>query len=215
MSRRGKILCFTAPIITVFAVYVIMSSGVWDVAMLKHGYVTYAVDCEIGQAAVDGAHDAFESWDDANVNITLVASETWAEADIRVTRMDAPVAALNPINGCACMGVSPWCPELDSVLFGCPIPKGGTIGLIVNNPDMNEMQYPYERALMRDLVAHEFGHNLGISHDIFNRSHMMYGGLAMYPHTDRGYVIPERIAGDDTVLVASPDKAFTESCVMP
>ena len=196
-----------------------IQSGTWDVAMQRSGYVTYAVDCGLGPAAVGGAHDAFEAWDELNGGITLAESETWSGADVRVVRMNTPVVSSGPIEGCACIGVSPMCPILDNVLFGlsgCVIPKGGTIGIIVNESGVDEARYPYARTLMRDLIAHEFGHNLGMSHNTVNMSHMMYGPQALYPHTDRGYVIPEPIAGDDVILAASIDRwGSDESCVMP
>ena len=199
--------------------YAITQSSAWDVALRESGYVTYAVDCGLGDAAVGGAHDAFKAWDEANDGITLAESESWSEADVRVARMDALATISERIDGCACIGVSPVCPILNNVVHwsvGCVIPNGGTIGVVDDGSDVDEERYPYARALMRDLVAHEFGHNLGIVHNTANRSHMMYGPHAVPPHTDRGYVIPERIAGDDTVLAAlAAKRGMPESCSEP
>ena len=213
-------LVVLAVVVLAVAAYAATLSGAWDVALRESGYVTYAVDCGLGDAAVGGAHDAFKVWDEANDGITLAESESWSEADVRVARMDARVTVSERIDGCACIGVSPVCPILDNGvhwwLGGCVIPNGGTIGVVDDGSDVGEERYPYARALMRDLVAHEFGHNLGISHNTANRSHMMYGQHALFPHTDRGYVIPERIAGDDTVLAAlAAKRGMPESCAEP
>lgn len=221
MSRTRKILLATivAILVALIGTYTVILSGALDVAAQRSGHVTYAVDCELGPAAVGGAHDAFSAWDKANDGLILEESASWSEADVRVARMDSTVVTITPIDGCACIGVSPMCPALNNVLFGlggCNIPNGGTIGIIINEPDMDEEQYPYARALLRDLIAHEFGHNLGMSHNTANSSHMMRGQHAMYPYMDRGYVIPERISGDDDVLAALAAKwGMPESCVRP
>ena len=216
---RRLALLLMVPVVPVIVAYATTLSGAWDVALRESGYVTYAVDCGLGDAAVGGAHDAFKAWDEANDGIVLAESGSWSEADVRVARMDAPVIASAPIDGCACIGVSPMCPILDNALFGlggCVIPNGGTIGVVDDGSDVGEERYPYARALMRDLVAHEFGHNLGIVHNTADPSHMMYGPHAVSPHTDRGYAIPERIAGDDTVLAAlAAKRGMPESCSEP
>ena len=216
---RRLALLLVVPAVPVIAAYAATLSGAWDVALRESGYVTYAVDCGLGDAAVGGAHDAFKAWDEANDGIVLAESKAWDKADVRVARMDAPVIASAPIDGCACIGVSTMCPILDNALFGlggCVIPNGGTIGVVDDGSDVGEERYPYARALMRDLVAHEFGHNLGITHNTANLSHMMYGQHALSPHADRGYAIPERIAGDDTVLAAlAAKRGMPESCAEP
>ena len=213
----GGAFVFIAVFFPVLAFQLGSLPGIWDIGLREPGYVTYAVDCRLGQAAVDGAHDAFDAWDEANWNIVLEESSSWSEADVRVARMYEVLPGIRLANGCACIGVSPLCPLTDNVVPGlfCHIPNGGTIGVFTGLHYMNGTFVPYSRDMMRDLIAHEFGHNLGMSHDTVNMSHMMYGEHALYPHSDRGYVIPEPIAGDDTIPAASADEVATASCVMP
>ena len=200
MSRQRMVWIFLAIALPLAAAYAGSVVGVWDLGQRPSGHITYAVDPALGRIAMDGARDAFAAWDAANADIVLVESMSWSEADIRVARMDISCTDGTAIVGCACLGMSPLCPYLDNLQRGwyCTVPDGATIGVVPNMCGTGEALVPHTREQMRDLVAHELGHNLGLVHDAEDGSHVMFGPNDIALYSDRGYVVPVRIAGGGT-----------------
>ena len=220
MSRHRSLLGVAAVIASAMLIVVQAGqlAGTWDYMPRVSGQITYAVDRELGKAAIDGARDAFAAWDAANDDIVLVESETWAAADVRVARMDVFCAAGKIVNGCACLSMSPGCPFVDNMLrgHGCPVPAGATVGVAPGMYDKGGTLKPHTRGEMRDLVAHEFGHNLGLEHNGKNLSHLMHGQPGVAAYSDRGYAVPEPIAkGGMTPKIPANDWNAPESCVSP
>lgn len=209
------VVAITMPIIVVQTGYM---AGAWDYMPRVSGQITYAVDRELGRAAINGAHDAFAAWDAANDDIALVESETWAAADVRVARMDVFCADRMIVNGCACRSMSPGCPIVDNMLRGhtCPVPAGATMGVAPGMYDKNGTLAPYTRGEMRDLVAHEFGHNLGLEHNGKDLSHLMHGRPGIVAYSDRGYAVPEPVAeGGMTLKIPVNEWDVPETCALP
>ena len=198
MSRRiwGVLVAALAMTAAVSIMQAGSLAGAWDIAPREEGLFTYAIDRRIGQAAVEGARDAFAAWDEANTDVTLEESGTWADADVRVAGMELFCADGRIIQGCACKSLSLACPVIDNILRGwaCPVPAGATIGVASGVRGMDGSITPFAREHMRDLVAHEFGHNLGLEHTE-SAGHMMQGPRGIIPYSDRGYTVPESIAG--------------------
>lgn len=171
----------------------------WDIAAHPRGDITYSVDRRLGLAGVAGAHDAFEAWDAANPDITLSVSDTWEHADVRVAHMDAFCTGMMLSYGCACIGLSPLCPDVENLLrwgdLECHVPSGATIGVSRGLHARDGTPVMFTRDQMRDLVAHEFGHNLGLRHNSGDETHLMYGQYDPIPYSDHGYVVPDEIAG--------------------
>ena len=174
-------------------------AGMWDIATHPRGDITYSVDRRLGLAGVAGAHDAFKAWDAANPDITLTVSDTWEHADVRVARMDAFCTGMTLSYGCACIGLSPLCPDVENLLrwgdLECHVPSGATIGVSRGLHARDGTPVMFTRDQMRDLVAHEFGHNLGLRHSSGDETHLMYGQYDPIPYSDHGYVVPDEIAG--------------------
>ena len=193
-------------------------AGALDVMARATGQITYAIDRELGPTAVDGARDAFDAWDAANDDIALAESETWTRADVRVARTDVFCARGHIVNGCACLGMSALCPAVDNALrgWGCPVPDGATIGVAPGVYGTDGSLAPYTREQMRDLVAHEFGHNLGLAHNEGDRLHLMHGLPDMVPYSDRGYTVPAPLVnGNMTPGIPADEWAAPESCARP
>ena len=191
--------------------------GVWDIGPRASGSISYAVDPTLGSAAVKGARDAFAAWDEANADLVLIETGSWAAADVRVARMDVTCSNGAIVSGCACLSILPLCPYADNLQRGwhCSVPNGATIGVAPGMHDRNGTLVPYTREQMRDLVAHEFGHNLGLVHDAAEGgSHVMSGPDDIALYSDRGYAVPDRIAGGGpTPGMAVSEWAVPESCV--
>lgn len=216
MQRRTRMV-WTALVVSLLlaAAYAGSVVGVWDIGPRPSGSISYAVDPALGHAAADGARDAFAAWDGANADLALTESESWESADIRVARMDVSCSGGAIVSGCACLGISPLCPSLDNLQRGwhCAVPDGATIGVAPGMQAKNGTLVPYTREQMRDLVAHEFGHNLGLVHDADDGSHVMSGPDDPALYSDRGYAVPGRIAGGGlTPGMELSEWAAPESC---
>lgn len=219
MQRRRQRMAWAALAVSLplAAAYAGSVVGVWDIGPRPSGSISYAVDPALGRAAAEGARDAFAAWDGANEDLVLTESESWATADVRVARMDVTCSGGAIVSGCACLGISPLCPYMDNLQRGwhCSVPDGATIGVAAGMHGKNGSLVPYTREQMRDLVAHEFGHNLGLVHDAAaeDTSHVMSGPDDPALYSDRGYAVPERIAGDGPTPGMGVDEwAMPESC---
>ena len=215
MQRRRMVWAAFAAALVLAAAHAGSVVGAWDVGPRPSGRIVYAVDPALGQDAADGARDAFAAWDAANADIALVESESWATADIRVARMNVSCTNGAIVNGCACLNVSPLCPSLDNLLRGrhCVVPDGATIGVAPGMYSTNGTLVPYTKEEMRDLVAHEFGHNLGLVHRAADTPHIMYGPDDIALYSDRGYSVPDPIAGAGiTPGMDVSEWAIPESC---
>lgn len=215
MTRRRVIWIALAVALPLAAAHAGSAVGLWDIGPRPSGHISYAVDPALGRAAADGARDAFAAWDEANGDIALTESESWGSADIRVARMDVSCSGGAIVSGCACLGVSPLCPYVDNLQRGwhCAVPDGATIGVAPGVHSTNGTLVPYTREEMRDLVAHEFGHNLGLVHDAADRTHVMSGPDDIALYSDRGYAVPDRIAGGGpTPGIDVSEWAVPETC---
>ena len=217
MSRRRKITRIVSGVIVAFvALQVATLAGVWSIGIQEPGYVTYAIDCKLGSVAVDGARDAFAAWDDMNDALILEESDTWAEADIRVAHKNAFFSIGGYlVNGCGCIGLSPMCP-VESTLLGCSIPWEATMRVSPGMYDSDgNMLGMYTREQMRDLVAHEFGHNLGLRHNVADADHLMHSQYELHPYSDSGYNVPQRLEGGNmTIGLPASEWTAPESCAV-
>lgn len=211
--RRAALVClaFLAPAVFISAQLGILA-GAWDMVPRESGY-TYAVDPSIGATGVDGAHDAFFAWDTANAGVSF-REAAWDAADIRVGSMEGMCVGNPLVKGCACLGLWPGCPAVDNAVhfMGCPVPDGATIGVFPGIYTINGTLDPYTREQMRDLVAHEIGHNLGLHHNTGNRSHLMHGLYWAPPYSDNGYAVPDAIAGGGTPAIPLSEWDAPDAC---
>ena len=218
-GRRARIaLCAAAAAAAVIAVQAGHLAGAWDVAPRESGRLTFALDRQLGAAAIHGARDAFAAWDAANTGLVMVETAAWSSADVRVAEMEVSCFGGEVVNGCACASLSALCPEADNMLRGwsCRVPDGATIGVAQGVYDTDGTMVVYTREDMRDLVAHEFGHNLGLVHNGEDSSHLMHGRSWTVPYSDRGYVLPEPISvGGHVPEVPAVEIALPESCGAP
>ena len=196
-TRKHGLAAVAVAVVAVVAVMALagFSGGTFDEMSRETGRLTFALDPRLGPEATAGAIDAFSAWDAANPDLALAEAEAWSTADVRVAAMDVVCTGEQIINGCACRGLSLLCPELDNIEIGraCRVPGGATIGVAQGVYASSGEFLAYSRADMRDLVAHEFGHNLGLVHTTVS-SHLMYGRVGDYPYSDRGYDVPAPIS---------------------
>ena len=214
IRRRAAAACAAFPALAVFiAAQLGILAGAWDVMPREPGY-TYAIDPAIGAVGAGGARDAFSAWDAANAGVPF-REAAWGEADIRVGSMEGTCAGGGPlVKGCACLGLWPGCPSVDNAvrLLKCPVPDGATIGVYPGVYAANGTLAPYTREQMRDLVAHEIGHNLGLHHNTADRSHLMHGTDGALPYSDRGYEVPDAVADDWTPAIPASEWGAPRAC---
>jgi hypothetical protein len=130
---------------------------------------SYAYDDNQTARAV---HDGFSAWSDLNPYFEFV----WTDTDplVWVEWVDYHSEYV----GLACI----WClnqdPSMDIILYGYDC--GG--GRIHRTPDA-----------VRDTVAHELGHILGLGHHT-NKTHLMYGPeYQVDPYETYGYAVPDQL----------------------
>ena len=211
---RGRAALACAPSLAaaiVIAAQLGVLAGAWDM-MPRDGY-TYAVDPAIGAGGADGARDAFSAWDAANAGVSF-REAAWDGADIRVGSMEGACVGDPFVKGCACLGLWPGCPAVDNAVrfMKCPVPDGATIGVFPGVYAANGTLAPYTREQMRDLVAHEIGHNLGLHHNMGDRSHLMHGPDGVLPYSDGGYAVPDAIAGGGTPAIPASEWDAPDAC---
>lgn len=188
-------------------------AGAWDAAARDPGHITYAIDPAIGPEGVAGARDALSAWDAANGGVSF-REAAWGDADVRIGKMETTCADGLIVRGCACLGLWPGCPVVDNAVrfMRCPVPDGATIGVSPGIHAINGTLAPYTREQMRDLVAHELGHNLGLHHNTGNQSHLMYSRDRILPYSDRGYVVPDAVVDDWTPAIPVSEWDAPDSC---
>lgn len=188
-------------------------AGMWDLVPRESGPITYAVDPAIGAGGLAGARDALSAWGATNEGMSFRAA-AWDVADVRIGWMETTCIKGHIVKGCACLGLWPGCPAIDNAVrfSDCSVPDGATIGVSSGVYAVNGTLVPYTREQMRDLIAHELGHNLGLHHNTGNRSHLMYGPDGFLPYSDQGYAVPDAIADDVTPAIPASKWDAPDAC---
>ncbi len=142
--------------------------------IITYGYndgllASYAYDYNQTSQAV---HDGFSAWSDLNPYLEFV----WVERDplVWIEWVDYTPEYI----GLACL----WCldndPFMEIALYGYDCREGR----IYHDPDS-----------VRNTVAHELGHILGLNHHT-NMTHLMYGPeYQVDPYETYGYVVPDNL----------------------
>lgn len=210
------LLVFVAPLAAVMLFVLAFPLGMlgiaWELATRGDGY-TYSIDPALGANGMAGARDAFFAWSDANDGIYFKES-AWDDADVRVGWMETTCVKGLIVRGCACLGLWPGCPAIDNAFrrLACSVPDGATIGVSPGVHAINGTLVPYTREQMRDLVAHELGHNLGLHHNTGNLSHLMYGRDGIPFYSDLGYAVPDAVVHDWTPTIPVSEWDAPDAC---
>ena len=151
-----------------------------DFTIFDDGVITYKMDpipdrIKDKEIVLDGVYNGLIDW--SQLNPKLVFSEiSTGTPDIQISWINYS----GTHSGAGC---------LDCLRYGA------TIDIALGQPDCNGQFVQYDKDMITETIAHEFGHNLGLEHNA-DESHLMWSdNRVQIPYDTLGYNIPKLTLG--------------------
>lgn len=146
--------------------------------------ITVGVDVSHAATIMEAVHDGFEAW--SGLNPALQFAQTDYDPDISIQ----------------------WIlPGRDHIGLACVdcIGYDAYMDIAIHDEDCNGVPVAFGHGIIRNTVAHELGHNLGLLHHA-DESHLMYGDNGIRTGFDTlGYSVPEQLpeyfVGEEELLL--------------